>query len=150
MELVLDTNVLGIAFGNGETYPAGSFDALSLLMKVHREDSLFLAVDHEGEILEEYKRRALSNRMLTTWLGTMRQKGKFMFYCNQPPACQSRELERMSFHSKDRKFVGVALNGSINLIVVEADSDWNNNVKQYLFDECGIQVVNSAGCLQIT
>lgn len=138
MEIVIDTNVL---------YQEVNFDALGLLIHIVRSSKIKVCLDYENLILKEYKKRISKNRFLTSWFASMTKSKKFSYYSSNMKLKIKKKLINLKFHTKDFKFVAVAYNSNSELIVVEVDSDWNNDVCSFL-KTIELLVVNSKECLE--
>lgn len=146
MEIVIDSNVLEKA-GNPSSANDVNFDALQLISYTVKMPYIRIAVDSERLILTEYQRH-LGSKFLMAWFGAMQRQKKFTYYSGNLNNKIESDLHRLQFHHKDFKFIAVALQNNTNLIINEADSDWNQQVCEYLFTH-GVTVTDSSGCSKL-
>jgi predicted nucleic acid-binding protein len=102
-----------------------------------------LCVDIEGEILEEYDRYIQPHTFLSHWRHRMvREKGQISFFSNKlSNKCEQHLLKNLHFHSDDIMFVAVASKTKDKLLV-SGDSDYNENVCEYLNNQLSVTVVS--------
>lgn len=148
MEIVIDTNVLEIASNPSGIYKEINLNAAELLNYIVRSSEVKVCLDHENLIMEEYKKRIYKSQFLAGWVALMRNKNKFFYYSSNMKQKIRNKLIILGFHPKDFKFVAVANNSNSKLIVVEVDSDWDNDVCAFL-KTIELLVVNSKECLEI-
>lgn len=139
LQWVLDTWVLATA---SDPHNSKALDALSLLNEILHKHSVVL--DIEGEILNEYKRHLYVSHQthVKQWWTQMQLKGKYSFVTsklNQRP--KHHLLNKLSFHSDDIKFVGVASNSKDKLLVSE-DSHYTPEVRQYVYKSLRVHVMD--------
>ena len=110
-----------------------------------------ICLDLEGEIEHEYAPYIKSNPWLSMWWRLIsRQVGHISYRSNKLFNRHKRHLlERMDFHDDDIKFVGVASRSDDKIIVSGWDSDYCQEVCDYLKDEVGIVVVNPHKALEM-
>ncbi len=140
-EWTIDT-CLFYAVGKNET------DAITLLMNIlHNNDRI--SVDIQRNIEREYRTcLEVMEREKRTYPGCELSKilfGKFVsrsfkIYDGSLTRRQKRELDRLVFDPDDRKFVAVCFRSKNKTLVTE-DSDYNENIKQFLEGNMSITVL---------
>ena len=139
MQFVIDTNVLVAA-------EQSNMDSVYFLASIAKMEELLVALDTEGRIVAEYRRNVDSQGFSAKWLNSLsRVVGKFHWYSGTVSKRVADRLSLLGFDRGDWKFIGVACGiPSERVIVADADSDWSDEVVEWLEADVGIQVVDSA------
>lgn len=143
-EWVLDTWVLRVAADVSDDL---ALDALALLREILEHHSI--ALDAEGHIWREYQRNIAPKSHVEKWWALMVSRGRTV-RCSGKLDRRPEEhlLESLKFHNDDLPFVGVACKTKSRLLVAE-ESDYTDQVAQYLKLELGVQVLGIRDALNI-
>ena len=106
-----------------------------------------IIIDSEGKIEDEYRRcfSSVSNaarRALSKWYRSMRVR----IYSNCLDEDCKRRLEEFEFDQDDWPFVGVCKKSNDKNLVAE-ESDYTDEVKNYLISDLGINVLSVQNAL---
>lgn len=142
MNLVLDANVFASVCNT-------NLKAYKFMNYILDDDNIYIVIDNEKEILKEYQKFLDENRFLYIWFMEMNQRKKFGKYSKKLHKKVHKNLTDLSFHPKDFKFVGVAIQSKSKYIVIEADSSNWEKVREFLSGFYKISIVDCESCLKI-
>ena len=135
-EWTLDTCVLYQAADN-------DMNAIFLMLKI-KEDNDKVILDLEKEIIKQYRncldrtRDKKGHDLLRKWFVIL--ESKLAKYVSSTLEDNHRkQLIELGFHRKDFPFVGACSKSSCKRIITN-DSDYNDDVKEYLNSRMGIKV----------
>lgn len=145
MELVLDTFVLKVGQNADDER---SLDVLALLHGINSSHTI--AVDYGHLILGEYFRNIPSDCHAGKWLGVVSSRSDKLVFRDGRVTNVHRDilLNQLHFDRSDLVFVGVAARTPDRILVSE-ESDYSENIKEYLLDEIGVRVVSIHEALQL-
>jgi hypothetical protein len=143
---VVDTWVLDEAVKIGSPNYISAQTFLMLVLDRHH-----LALDYNNVILTQYQHavgrcRSQPGRLppewLQKWIAEVIAKGNIYYHDGKVPNKHWKPLlaAPLAFDDDDETFVGVAYRTPDKLLVSE-ESDYSDEVKQYLSEETGIQVL---------
>ena len=109
-----------------------------------------IVLDHENLIEAEYRPYLYSPSTVAVWWRKMTSYvGKTYRYSSRLDEANRNELlERLHFHADDLKFVGTARNSGSKILVAE-ESDYSPEVRAYLLEHKGIQVLGVGEMIQM-
>ncbi len=121
-------------------YDVLHLDAATFLRSIRKEH--FIALDPKGEIRREYERNLKGKTAAGKWLADIIGKNRVIFTRKQLPKTDEDQLiNDLGFHNDDLKFVEVAHRTKDKLLATE-DSDYTEEVKEYLFSNLKVDVLN--------
>jgi len=125
------------------------FDALEFLLIVLRQHRVVF--DHERKIEQEYQRclRRTRNRYLEEWFKRLVSRKARVFYSSKLDRRHEQALLRLKFDESDFPFVAVASRSKDKLLVSE-DSDYTQQVCNYLQSQLKVQVLSLAKALEVS
>ena len=138
-EWVIDTNVLIRACS---PHDESDLDAQGLIQTIRQ--SHHIAVDHQGRIQAEYENNLRDAVVFRLWIDAMWKLNKIAFRDGRlPNRHRNHLLSELRFDDDDLSFVAVASRGISKLLVTE-DSDYNEQVRDYLTEELSVEVLDTA------
>jgi hypothetical protein len=143
-EWVVDTWVLKVAADSSHDL---ALDALALLREILEHHSI--ALDHEDHIWCQYRDNIPRNSHVQKWWASMVSRGRTARHSgkvDQRP--KTHLLENLRFHDDDLPFVAVASKAKNRLLVAQ-ESDYTDEVVQYLWFELHVKVVGIREALEI-
>lgn len=130
LDLVIDTGVLMIASGIGNRTKGP--DETELLDRLRNDIMVYLALDTEDTIRQEYSNKLSHGEFGLQWLGQMAKDGKVILYKRgRLDNGTSTQLKESHFDKDDLNFVRTAMASHCKRIVSE-DDDYSKRVKKVL------------------
>lgn len=133
-EWVVDTGVLATTANNQDAQYLNAVGLLNSILSNHH-----IALDTRSEIQNEYHRNIGNNSYAQRWFQTMISRSDKIMWRDGRLSNRHRNalLNRLSFDRDDLVFVAVASKG-ISKQLVSKDSDYDEQVNEYMKDELGI------------
>jgi hypothetical protein len=119
--------------------------SLELLREFETDERLFIAIDKQGFVSQEYSNNINATMFAAQWLKKF--FGKIVNVTTSPLERGLRvKLDELHFSSKDRRFVQVAI-ASSSKIIVTRDPDYSSEIIRELRQRCSIEVCSAKQAL---
>ena len=144
IDLTIDTCVLVDASQKGE--PGFACDSVELLAEFQKNAELYVAVDHQGFVLNEYDQNINASMFASAWLRRFADRIRKIRTGPLPRALRT-QLDEAHFSVPDRRFVQVARLSEVRVIVTR-DPDYSPEVCRILRHHENIRVVGAKEALK--
>ena len=138
-EWVIDTDVLVHAHNPSEELYLDTQGLIQMVRQLHH-----IALDHQEFILNQYESNLSGEVGYRHWINAMWKLNKIAFRDGRlPNRHRNHLLSELRFDDDDLSFVAVASRGISKLLVTE-DSDYSEQVRDYLTEELGVEILDTA------
>lgn len=147
LHLAVDTQVVMIGAGMSDIAAQPSHQQLL----AHFHDAAFLALDNDGQIRAEYERKMSEQSPGRQWLTLLAKNDRIRMHdLVKLPTKVRVELEKVHFHTSDRKLVRLAMATESRCLVAE-ESDYSGAVCKVLKKHADVHVHTAeSACALIT